>query len=83
MVKERFYNFAAAILVIAKIVFDKEARFVRHLTGTRACNHHGNLPNELHFEQRTGQTGDLVELADPMKSRETAGWIHSELRAPS
>jgi hypothetical protein len=56
---------------------------VRHLTGTRACNHHGNLPNELHFEQRTGQTGDLVELADPMKSRETAGWIHSELRAPS
>ena len=27
---------------------------MRHLTGTCACNHHGNLPNEPHFEQRAG-----------------------------
>ena len=25
----------------------------------------------------------VVELADPMKSRETAGWLRGELRAPT
>ena len=26
---------------------------------------------------------DVVELADPMKSRKTTGWLHGELRAPT
>jgi hypothetical protein len=25
----------------------------------------------------------VIELADPMKSRETAGWLQGELRAPT
>src|SRR5687767_13064840 len=51
MVKKRFYDFPAAILLIAKIVFDKEARF-RRITGTYAREYHNNLPNEPHFEHR-------------------------------
>src|ERR1700686_3525124 len=53
MVKTRFYDFPAAILLIAEIVFDKETHSPR-ISGTYARSHHRNLPNEPHFEPRAG-----------------------------
>src|SRR5665213_342412 len=53
MVKTRFYDFPAAILLIAEIVFDKETHSPR-ISGTYTRAHQGNFPNEPHFEPRAG-----------------------------
>src|SRR5665213_1462611 len=53
MVKTRFYDFPAAILLIAEIVFDKETHSPR-ISGTYTRTHQGNFPNEPHFEPRAG-----------------------------
>src|ERR1700738_1654965 len=53
MVKARFYDFAAAILLIAEIVFDKETSSIR-ISGTYTRAQQGNFPNEPNFEPRAG-----------------------------
>src|SRR5450631_1214142 len=52
-VEGSLHGFTVAILLIAKIVFDKEGR-IRRPTGTYTRSHHDNIPNELHLEPRAG-----------------------------
>src|SRR5258707_15141188 len=52
-VKGRFYDLAAAVLLITEIVFDKEGRFIRK-PGAYTRKYPNNIVNEPHLEPRAG-----------------------------